>query len=214
VKIISVDLQREFAKPGGKWFQPRPCVAFIENELLPHLMVLGLKVAEIVSDYRLPRPNEQEAYCIPGQSGFQSIIPDTLKDRSVWIKAMNSPVWVRENAGYEDKPPGAPYPDPQSFTNWLCNMIGPPHNCPEVLLIGLTLDCCVLCTAQELYYRGYTVRYLVEGVDTYLGTQEEKDNLLRTPLPMWGKSISWKDAKQRLLALSPAKGPGPLKTKD
>jgi nicotinamidase-related amidase len=47
-----------------------------------------------------------------------------------------------------------------------------------VVLIGLTLDCCVLCTAQEFLFRGYDVRVLKEGVDTYGGTAEEKEILL------------------------------------
>jgi nicotinamidase-related amidase len=61
----------------------------------------------------------------------------------------------------------------------------------EIVLIGLTLDCCVLCTAQELCFRGYRVRFLTEAVDTYSGSQEEKLAILKTPLANWGRPISW-----------------------
>ena len=65
----------------------------------------------------------------------------------------------------------------------------------EIILIGLTLDCCVLCTSQELSFRGYKVRFLVEAVDTYSGSLKEKQAMLETPHANWGQPISWNELR-------------------
>ena len=182
MKIISVDFQNDFSAEGGRWYLPRPAVNFLVSELIPHIRTTGHKIAEIISDYRLPRPNETEAYCVPGHWGYQSQIPEDIRHPKLWIKSMNSPAWTRENAGIHNKPPGPPYVAAERFTDWLGQTIGPPKMGLEVALIGLTLDCCVLSTAQELYYRGYKTFFVVEAVDTYNGTKEEKNFLFKTPL--------------------------------
>jgi nicotinamidase-related amidase len=92
----------------------------------------------------------------------------------VWIKSMNSPVWIRENRGNALAQPGLPYPDPLAFSGWLQRVIGSPQEVEQLILIGLTLDCCVLCKAQELSFRAYSVKFLIEGVDTFSGSLQEK----------------------------------------
>jgi len=69
----------------------------------------------------------------------------------------------------------------------------------EVVLIGLTSDSCVLCTAQELSWRGYNVKILEEAVDNYSGNLKEKKQILSSPpLTNWAKSISWKTFRGKL----------------
>ena len=198
MRILSIDFQNDFCSPDGRWFLSRPSHAFILDTLVPFLEEHDFKLAEIVSDYRLPRPNESEAYCVPGTKGFESAIPESARIQSRWIKSMNSPAWVRENGGNADKPAGVPYSAPTLLTQWMEQVFGKPQDAGEIVLVGLTLDCCVLCTAQELYFRGYKARYLLEGVDTYNGAEDEKRQMCTTPLPMWGKPISWKEVQANL----------------
>lgn len=191
IHFLAVDYQNDFAGPQGRWYKPRPCHTFIEEIFCPALCDYGKQLSEIISDYRLPRPSETIEYCVPGTVGYESRLPDDIKTQNRWIKSMNSPVWVRNN---DDKP----YSDPSAFSSWLEKEIGNPTSAGEVVIFGLTLDCCVLCLAQELYFRGYKARYLVEAVDTYNGSSSEKEAMLRTPLPMWGVPISWDEVKARL----------------
>jgi nicotinamidase-related amidase len=195
LKIVSVDFQKDFSAPGGRCYRVRPCVDFIKTILVPHLQQHGLKVAEIVSDYRLPRRGDEFECCVPGRPGYESEISEAVKHLSRWVKCMNSPIWRRAHGGVADQPPGQPYPDPTAFTEWLTTTVGPPKDGGEIILIGLTLDCCVLCTAQELSFRGYRVRFLVEAVDTYNGSQEEKQAILKVPLANWGRPIEWEEFK-------------------
>ncbi|MFC1745991.1 hypothetical protein ACFL35_18510 [Candidatus Riflebacteria bacterium] len=192
MKIISVDFQKDFSSEEGQCYCPRPCVGFIKKTLIPFVESRGTKIAEIVSDYRLPRPGVNFAACIPGEEGYESEIPMSVKLADVWVKCMNSPVWIRKNGGEPGKRPGTPYPSPKKFSRWLENTVGPPDPGNEIILIGLTLDCCVLCTAQELSFRGYNVRFLVEAVDPYSGDAQEKQYILKTPLANWGQPIKWK----------------------
>lgn len=68
-----------------------------------------------------------------------------------------------------------------------------------VMLIGLTVDCCVLCTAQELSFRGYTVKILEEATDSYSGDFQEKMDILdNKPLKNWAERISWEELKLML----------------
>ncbi len=193
--IISVDFQRDFTAPWGACYQPRPCVAFIQNDVVPYCRKQGIRIAEIISDYRRPRPGELLTHCEPGSPGYESEIPADVKHPQPWIKCMHSPLWVRENGGLADKLPGHPYPDPAGFTSWLTAVVGPPSDDNALVLMGLTLDCCVLCTAQELFFRGYQVNFLIEGLDTYSGNQGEKHSLFITPLANWGRPVSWKDIR-------------------
>ncbi len=112
---------------------------------------------------------------------------------------MNSPVWTRKNIGLANKKPGLPFQDTNAFDKWLNKNVGKPKDLNEVVLIGLTSDCCVLCTAQELSWRGYNVRILEEAVDNYSGNPQEKKQILyNPPLTNWAKAISWKTLKGKL----------------
>jgi nicotinamidase-related amidase len=80
--------------------------------------------------------------------------------------------------------------------DWLGQVIGYPEDVGAVVLIGLTLDCCVLCTAQELSYRAYPVSFLVEAVDPFSGDSLEKTSLLKSPASNWGQALCWADFKR------------------
>ncbi len=198
MRVISVDLQRDFTTEGGPCYRLRPCVVFIET-FVSHCRKHGIQIVEIISDYRPPRPGAPFAHCVPGTPGYKSLLPAHVKHPQVWVKSMHSPVWVRNNGGLAGKKPGAPYPDPAGFTDWLAAVVGPPRENKPVLLIGLTLDCCVLCTAQELFFRGYRVEFLVEAVDTYSGSRQEKLSLLKVPLANWGRPVYWQEIRERMM---------------
>ncbi|MEI6238210.1 MAG: isochorismatase family protein [bacterium] len=201
LKPLSVDLQKDFSEKGGICYLPRPSVDFVKNTLIPFFREKGLKCAEIISDYRQPRPGDRGDCCHPGTHGYESEIPADIKEGKVWVKCMNSPVWIRENAGDPEKSPGLPYPDPSAFGEWLKENIGEAKD-TEVVLFGLTADCCVLCTAQELKFRGYKVYILSEATDTYSGDQNEKKMLLSgVPVSNWAEAISWEELKERLLSV-------------
>ena len=72
VKIISVDLQNEFATAGGSLYHPRSCVPFIQATLLPFVLERGYSIAEIISDYRVTPPATGADSCVPGEWGYQS----------------------------------------------------------------------------------------------------------------------------------------------
>lgn len=197
-KIVSIDFQKDFTAEGGICYKPRPSVDFVKNTLVPFLEQNNLKIAEIISDYRQPRPGDRGDCCHPGEWGYESEIPESAKEKDVWIKCMNSPLWVRDNIGDPTKQPGIPYQDPKKFNEWIEKVIGKSKD-TEVVLVGLTLDCCVLCTAQELNFRGYKVKILKEAVDVYSGEQSEKEALYKAPVENWADVINWEEA-QRLLA--------------
>lgn len=192
--ILSVDFQNEFAAEGGALYSPRPSVPFICDTLVPFAQARGHTIAEIVSDYRSTEPGGSSS-CVPGQWGYQSLIPADVKRPSVWVKAMPSPSWVREGAGQADQTPGAPYPDPNAFSAWLTATIGAPAADQTVILIGLMLEICVLSTLQELTYRGYKAKVLLEGTDTYAGTEAQKQHLFDALFPFWGEGITWAELK-------------------
>lgn len=189
MKILSIDFQHDFSAETGSEFKPRPCITFLKQFLFPYIHSKDILVAEIISDYRLPRLEDDYECCVPGSRGFESEVPFNIKVTPAWVKCMNSPEWTRDNAGDPKKVPGPPRPDPNAFTEWLNQTIGPPPS--AVLLIGLTLDCCVLATAISLAHRGYKVHYLAEGVDTYSGRSEEKQNLFEGAALNWGKVVNW-----------------------
>jgi len=196
-KIVSIDFQKDFTAEGGRCYRLRPSVDFVKNTLAPFLEKHNLKIAEIISDYRQPRPGDRGNCCQPGEWGYESEIPEQVKDKDIWIKCMNSPIWVRDNIGDSNKEPGLPYQDPKKFSEWTEREIGKPDD-TEILLIGLTLDCCVLCTAQEFKFRGYKVKILKEAVDAYSGNSDDKETLCKTPVENWADVINWDEA-QRLL---------------
>lgn len=199
IKIICIDLQKDFSQKRGKHFRPHLNVDFIKNEVIPFLRENKIKVAEIISDYRLPRPGDPDDSCNPGKTGYESELPDDVKDNNIWIKCMNSPIWTRENIGEINKKPGVPYQNPELFTQWLNEIVGKPEEVDMVILMGLTADCCVFCTAQELCFRAYKVKILSEGVDVYSGDQKEKEQILNNyPLSNWAEPISWEELKKIL----------------
>ena len=189
--LLCVDLQNDFASEAGLFYKPRPCVDFILKTLFPSVRDAGEKVAEIVSDYRQPRPGDPRDCCRPGEFGYGSLMPDDVRMGKPWIKSMNSPVWTRENAGIAELSPGIPRPEPDAFKDWLEQVTG---DCKEVVLFGLTLDRCVLATAQELTYFGYEVKILEEATDTASGSAKDKEWMLRNPpLIYWTGSVSWNE---------------------
>ena len=197
-QFIAVDLQYDFTRPDGAGYSPRPCVDFIKSTLLPALRERGITVREIISDYRQPRPGDPRVLCIPGEWGYTSEIPIEAKAPDVWIKSMNSPSWTREGAGIPEMDPGSPRPDPEGLSRWLMENIGSPRQ-TEAVLFGLTLDRCILCTAQELTFRGYKVHILMEGTDTRSGDREEKEYLLNNPpIIYWATAIDWNSLKIRI----------------
>jgi nicotinamidase-related amidase len=193
MKILAVDLQHEFTTEGGALYQPRPCVPFLQETFLPVAEKRGAKIAEIISDYRATPPAAGASACVPGQWGYQSIIPAALKQQPVWVKAETSPSWIRSGGGQADAVPGLPYPAPQRFGEWLAAMLGPPTQTEPILVIGLMLEICVLCTLQELHWRGYQAKVLLEGVDTFTGDAEQKRQLCATLFPFWGQVLEWQE---------------------
>jgi len=195
-KFISIDFQNDFTTEKGICYLPRPSVNFVKETLIPYFIRKNIKINEIISDYRQPRPGDRGDCCHPGEWGYKSQIPSDVRNEEEWIKCMNSPIWIRENIGDKSKDPGLPYQAPEEFNNWLIKNIGQPKDDLEVILFGLTVDCCVLCTAQELSWRGYNVRILDKATDTYSGKQDEKEYLLNTsPLTNWASKISWEEVK-------------------
>jgi nicotinamidase-related amidase len=201
IKIISVDFQRDFTSKGGHWFKPRPSVKFVKNILIPFLTRNKIKITEIISDYRQPRPGDPGRGCYPGKSGFISEIPDNINLKNIWIKCMNSPIWTRKNIGNPNKKPGLPYQNPRAFTKWLYSVIGKPKKIDMVVIIGLTLDCCVSFAAQELTWRGYNVKILKEAVDTFIYSgKKEKEIILNTiKANHWAEIISWKELRGKII---------------
>lgn len=196
-KIVSVDFQNDFTAPGGASYRSRPAVDFIKQTLVPFLTQHNITLAEIISDYRQPRPGARREVCVPGTWGYESGIPVSVKDERVWIKGMNSPLWIRDHGGDPAHTPGLPFQDPKRLSQWAHEVVGRPDD-TQVVLIGLTLDCCVLCAAQEFRFRGYQVMILNEAVDAYSGDQREKVALFSSPLKNWAEPIAWNGVKQSL----------------
>ncbi len=191
---MSVDMQYDFSRKGGPHYRSRGSVAFVKNRLLPYLRKNKVKVAEVISDYRQPRRRDTGNNCRPGEWGYNSEIPSDMVKGKIWIKCMNSPIWVRKNGGNPNKKPGLPYQDTKAFRKWLDKTIGKPEEVDFIVLFGLTADCCVFCTAQELYFQGYNVRILKEATDVYSGSQKEKTRLLtERPLTKWASQITFSE---------------------
>ena len=57
----------------------------------------------------------------------------------------------------------------------------------------------MLCTAQELTWRGYDVYILFEGTDLAGGDEDYKKQLLtKSPIFNWSSVICWDDLKKYL----------------
>lgn len=191
-EFIAVDLQNEFASEGGKFYTHKPSLLFLQDTLFPFLHTHQIKVNEIISDYRQPRPGDGGDGCYPGSWGYASLIPDNLR-KSQWVKCMNSPIWIREHIGEKDGTPGLPYPDSKAFGNWVKKNIGSPENSTPVIF-GLTIDCCVLSTVQEFRWRGFKPIVIKEAVDHASGNPEDRDIVLeKTALRWWASVLNWKN---------------------
>lgn len=191
-EYIAVDLQNDFASSGGRHYQERPSVRFLQETVFPYFQEHGIQINEIISDYRAPRPGYSGKGCAPGTWGYESVVPKELV-KSRWIKSQNSPLWTRANAGVPDKEPGPPVQEVESFTKWLENSIGIPTESIPVVF-GLTVECCVLSTLQELRWRGYAPLVLKEGVDHYGGQTDAKENVFELLKDThWGKTIVWEE---------------------
>ena len=195
--FIAVDVQNEFASEGGRYYTPKKSVRFLQKTLFPFLEKNKIRVSEIISDYRSPRPGRRESCCRPGEWGFKSLIPPSLKKKSVWIKCMHSPVWIRKEVDYKKTKPGMPAQNPQKFAKWLLTAVGKPGAAIPVV-IGLTIDCCVLSTVQELSWRGYNPIVLKEGVDADTGKAADTDRVLRLVVKNWAKVMSWHELKKTI----------------
>jgi nicotinamidase-related amidase len=189
--FVSVDLQNDFASVGGRLYSPKPSLTFLRATLFPYVEGTGHLICEIVSDYRLPRPGYTRGCCEPGDWGYESIVPAALAGPRL-IKAMNSPVWTRRDVGDPQGNPGLPYPDPARLGAWLEDTLGAPGQVVPVVF-GLTIDCCVLCVAQELFWHGYEPVVLREGVDAPSGRPEDRDVILATTVQNWAKVLEWRD---------------------
>ena len=69
LEFIAVDLQNDFATEGGKLYKPKPCTKFLDEVLFPYFREHDIKINEIVSDYRQPRPGSGRDCCCPGEWG-------------------------------------------------------------------------------------------------------------------------------------------------
>lgn len=191
VRLLSVDLQHEFALPGGRLFRPRSCVAFLTDVVFPAAKTRRWPLYEIVSDYRDPARTSDEWSCAPGSWAARSLVPQDLLAGRPWVKAAPSPGWTRP--GDVSDEPGQARPDPAAFTDWLMRTVGPPDPDRMIVVVGLMLEVCVLSTLQELHYRGYRPKILFEGVDTYSGDLGQKQALFDALFPFWGTPLLWKE---------------------
>ncbi len=191
-EFIAVDIQNEFASEGGKFYAPKPSLAFLRSVLFPFFKEHEFRVNEIISDYRQPRPGDGGDGCHPGTWGYESLVPKELV-KSTWVKCMNSPIWIREHIGDGQKAPGLPYPDPSAFGEWVAKNIGIPQETTPVIF-GLTIDCCVLSVVQEFRWRGFEPVVIREAVDHASGKEEDKNAVLeKTALRWWADIVSWED---------------------
>ena len=60
------------------------------------------------------------------------------------------------------------------------------------------MDCCVLCTAQELNFRGYKVKILYEAVDSMDSTNKEYKKQLseKSPILTWAEFITFEELRK------------------
>ena len=194
-EFIAIDIQNEFATEGGKFYSHKPSIKFLNEVLFPCCRQNNIRVNEIVSDYRQPRPGDSGDGCYPGEWGYESLIPDDLKI-SLWVKCTNSPIWVRENIGVKDKKPGLPYLDSGAFGAWVQENIGTPEETRPVIF-GLTIDCCVLSAIQEFKWRGFSPIVIKEAVDHASGKAEDKNIVLeKTAIAWWAEVMDWEEFKK------------------
>lgn len=200
MRLISVDFQHDFASPGGVHHGGQPCVAFVLDTVVPFVRAHGLTIAEIVSDYRGTGGNDTDTTCVPGQWGYESVIPADVKHHEPWVKASIAPTWVRDGGGRSDAVPGPARPDPSGFAAWLQTVLGPPDRSGPVVIMGLVLEVCVLATLIDINLRGYPAAVLIEGVDTSDGDQRRKREFLDTLAGFWGQPMTWPQCATTLVS--------------
>ncbi len=188
--FICIDFQNDFVNEQGKNFITGDSVKFIQNYLFDYFTKNNIKVAEIVSDYRLPRGKSVNESCIPGTFGYISCLPEDLRKGKQWIKCMHNPLWIRKNIGVPHKKLGKEFQSPRKFNNWLKNNI----YSKDVILFGETADCCLLQTASELYFRGYNVYFIYEATDPMNERLNIKEDLLKnSSINIYAKVICFDD---------------------
>jgi nicotinamidase-related amidase len=74
--FISVDLQYDFTRKGGSFHNSGRSPTFVREVLIPHFVRKEIGTAEIISDYRQPRPGDPRNMCHPGSWGYSSEILD------------------------------------------------------------------------------------------------------------------------------------------
>jgi hypothetical protein len=195
--MVAVDIQDEITQPSGKMYNPaRKSWKFLREVLFPFCLAHNTLIRDLVSDYRLPRTGDEFHACDPASKGFRSSIHPSILHPRKWVKSMNLCVWTRLNAGMEemDTSPFEPHPDVIGFERWAHRVLGKPGE-NTIVLIGYTLECCVLATAMWLSHMGYVVRILEEGVDTNSGTLESKAAIFQYVLGEngWAEPISWEE---------------------
>lgn len=159
-RFLAVDVQNEFMHPDGCWFNRGTSPYFIQSTLLPYLQEKKCPIVEIISDYGAPRPGHSTNGCIPGTFGYLSVIPSFQHHGSYWVKSMHNPIWIRNPLSTYK----TPVPCPDLFTHWLEESVGSPEE-TIVILFGLTMEVCVMNVCQELYFRGYESKLIIEGTD-------------------------------------------------
>ncbi len=194
-RFISVDLQYDFTRSGGQHFNPkRTSVRFVRNTLIPFFREKKVRIGEIISDYRQPRPGDIGDCCHPGEWGYTSEIPSELVETQ-WIKCLKSPLFTRKNIGLPKRKPGLPKADAEGFYKWMTPHAGTHLGKGTVVVFGLTLDCCILCTAQTLRFDGYNVKILMDATDTYEGGQKSKKEVMRL-LSNWADPVTFEEVQK------------------
>lgn len=188
--FICVDFQNDFADENGKNFNKGQSVKFIRQTLFPFLQNNGIRVAEIISDYRLPRGKSKNESCVPGTDGYLSLLPTDLRKGNAWIKCMHNPLWVRKNIGIANCELGEIYQDPKGFDEWVKSHVVN----KKVILFGETADCCLLQVAVELYFRKYDVFVIYEATDPMNERLSYKEDILyRSSLAIYAKTIRFSE---------------------
>ena len=77
--FIAVDIQNDFATEGGKSYSHKPSIDFMKKYIFPYFILNNIKVNEIISDYRQPRPGDSGDMCHPGTWGYESVMPAELQ---------------------------------------------------------------------------------------------------------------------------------------
>ena len=91
-QFLAVDLQNDFTTEGGKHYIKRPCVNFLKENIFPFFKEKSIKINEIISDYRQPRPGDRDESCVPGTWGYESIVPKEIVKSALTAALTIAPV--------------------------------------------------------------------------------------------------------------------------